>query len=49
MKNLLMICYAFPVLGGSGVQRPAKFAKCFPQFGWEPRSAQGTDLRFFGT
>jgi glycosyltransferase involved in cell wall biosynthesis len=35
-KKVLMIAYAFPPTGGPGVQRPAKFAKYLPQFGWQP-------------
>ncbi len=31
-----MISHAFPPVGGSGVQRTAKFAKYLPQFGWKP-------------
>ena len=33
---MLMIAAAFPPTGGSGVQRPAKFAKYLPAFGWSP-------------
>jgi glycosyltransferase involved in cell wall biosynthesis len=36
MKNVLMIAYSFPPLGGSGVQRIVKYAKYLPAFGWEP-------------
>lgn len=36
MKHVLMIAYYFPPLGGSGVQRPLKFAKYLPEFGWQP-------------
>ncbi len=35
-RRLLMIAAAFPPTGGSGVQRPAKFAKYLPDFGWLP-------------
>ena len=35
-RKVLMIAYAFPPTGGSGVQRTAKFAKYLPQFGWLP-------------
>lgn len=31
-----MIAYYFPPMGGSGVQRPLKFAKYLKRFGWEP-------------
>ena len=36
MNKVLMVAYQFPPVGGSGVQRTAKFAKYLPQFGWEP-------------
>lgn len=36
MKNVLFIVYYFPPLGGSGVQRPLKFAKYLRDFGWNP-------------
>ena len=36
MKRLLFISYTFPPHAGSGVFRPAKFAKYLPTFGWEP-------------
>ena len=35
-RRVLIIAYAFPPTGGPGVQRPAKFAKYLPQFGWRP-------------
>lgn len=35
-RKVLIIAYAFPPTGGPGVQRPAKFAKYLPQFGWTP-------------
>lgn len=35
-RKVLLISYAFPPSGGSGVQRPAKFAKFLPRFGWKP-------------
>lgn len=31
-----MVAHQFPPVGGSGVQRSAKFAKFLPLFGWEP-------------
>jgi len=31
-----MIAYYFPPMGGSGVQRPLKFAKYLKELGWEP-------------
>ncbi len=34
--KVLMIAYAFPPTGGSGVQRSAKFAKYLPRFDWRP-------------
>jgi glycosyltransferase involved in cell wall biosynthesis len=36
MRNVLLISYYFPPMGGAGVQRSAKFVKYLPQFGWRP-------------
>ncbi len=36
MRRFLMITYAFPPIGGAGVQRPAKFAKYIGDYGWQP-------------
>ena len=36
MRKLLMIAHQFPPVGGSGVQRSAKFAKYLPLFDWKP-------------
>ena len=36
MKNVLIIAYYFPPLGGSGVQRTLKFVKYLPEYGWTP-------------
>lgn len=36
MKKVLFIAYYFPPIGGSGTQRPVKFVKYLPQFGWRP-------------
>ena len=36
MKNVLVISYFFPPLGGPGVQRVQKFVKYLPEFGWNP-------------
>lgn len=36
MKKVLFIAHFFPPIGGSGVQRPTKFVKYLPQFGWQP-------------
>ncbi|MGC9025778.1 MAG: glycosyltransferase family 4 protein [Chloroflexia bacterium] len=35
-KRVLLIAYYFPPIGGSGVQRPAKFVKYLPRYGWQP-------------
>lgn len=35
-KNVLMIAYQFPPMGGSGVQRTAKFVKNLPKFSYNP-------------
>ncbi len=34
-KKLLLLAYAFPPHTGGGVQRPLKFSKYLPQFGWK--------------
>ncbi len=36
MKRVLFITYYFPPSGGSGVQRPLKFVKYLPAYGWRP-------------
>jgi glycosyltransferase involved in cell wall biosynthesis len=36
VKKVLMVAHQFPPVGGSGVQRSAKFAKYLPLYGWEP-------------
>ena len=36
MRRVLLVTYDFPPVGGSGVQRIAKFAKYLPGFGWQP-------------
>jgi len=35
VKHVLFITYYFPPSGGSGVQRPLKFIKYLPEFGWK--------------
>lgn len=35
-KNVLVIAYYFPPMGGSGVQRVLKFVKYLRDFGWNP-------------
>lgn len=35
-RRLLVLAYYFPPMGGSGVQRIAKFAKYLPDHGWQP-------------
>ncbi|MEM3432912.1 MAG: glycosyltransferase [Candidatus Methanomethyliaceae archaeon] len=32
--RVLLVAYHFPPIGGSGVQRPTKFVKYLPRFGW---------------
>jgi len=36
MKKVLVISYAFPPIGGGGVQRSAKFVKYLRKFNWNP-------------
>ncbi|QRG69274.1 glycosyltransferase family 4 protein [Brevibacillus choshinensis] len=33
-RNVLIICYIFPPIGGGGVPRPLKMAKYLGEFGW---------------
>ncbi len=35
-RSILLLSYLFPPRGGAGVQRPLKFAKYLPDFGWQP-------------
>jgi glycosyltransferase involved in cell wall biosynthesis len=35
-RRVLFIAYLFPPIANSGTQRPLKFAKYLPQFGWDP-------------
>ncbi len=35
-KRVLLISYAFPPVGGAGVQRMLKFTKYLPDYGWLP-------------
>lgn len=34
-RNVLIICYIFPPIGGGGVPRPLKMAKYLGEFGWK--------------
>ncbi len=34
-RRVLLVSYHFPPVGGAGVQRPAKFARYLPEFGWD--------------
>ncbi len=36
MKDLLMIAYYYPPLGGVGSLRPLQFSRYLPEFGWNP-------------
>lgn len=35
-RRVLFICYAFPPVGGAGVQRSVKFVKYLQRYGWQP-------------
>jgi len=35
-RKVLMVLYYFPPLGGGGTQRPLKFARYLPDYGWQP-------------
>ena len=41
MRRALMLGYAFPPLGGAGVQRTLKFVKYLPEQGWDPTVVRG--------
>lgn len=45
-RRVLLIAYQFPPTGGSGVQRPAKLAKCLPSVGWEVEVLTAGHTRF---
>jgi glycosyltransferase involved in cell wall biosynthesis len=34
-RRVLLIAYSFPPVGGAGVQRPTKWVKYLPDFGWD--------------
>ncbi len=34
-NRVLLVSYHFPPVGGAGVQRPTKFARYLPDFGWD--------------
>jgi glycosyltransferase involved in cell wall biosynthesis len=36
MRRVLFLAYLFPPIANSGTQRPLKFAKYLPTYGWEP-------------
>jgi glycosyltransferase involved in cell wall biosynthesis len=36
MKRVLFLAYLFPPIANSGTQRPTKFVKYLPSFGWQP-------------
>lgn len=35
-RRILVLAYHYPPAGGVAAQRPAKFARYLPEFGWEP-------------
>jgi glycosyltransferase involved in cell wall biosynthesis len=35
VRRVLLVSYHFPPVGGAGVQRPVKFVKYLPEFGWD--------------
>jgi len=47
MKEVLIISYYFPPLGMGGVQRPAKWAKYLPEFGWKPVVITVKDIVYY--
>lgn len=40
-RRVGIVAYFFPPHGGAGVQRPVKFTKYLPAFGWEPAVVTG--------
>lgn len=48
-RKVLMIAFIFPPLGGSGVQRTAKFVKYLPRCGWLPVVVCADDPDIFQT
>ena len=46
MKNVLIISYFFPPLGGPGVQRVSKFVKYLPENGWQPIVLTVKDIEY---
>lgn len=36
MRRLLLLAHYFPPDGGAGTQRPAKFCRYLPDYGWQP-------------
>ncbi len=42
-RRLLLISYAYPPVGGGGVQRSVKFAKYLPQYDWRPTVLTAAD------
>lgn len=46
-RQVLCIAYFFPPSGGAGVQRPLKFVKYLPKFGWQARVLSVADGCYF--
>ncbi len=47
MKNVLMIAYYFPPLGGAGVQRTLNYVNHLPDFGWKPTVVSVKNNRYY--
>ncbi|MFQ5824437.1 MAG: glycosyltransferase [bacterium] len=47
MRKILILAYYFPPLGMGGTQRPAKFVKYLPQFGWIPYVVTVKDVAYY--
>jgi glycosyltransferase involved in cell wall biosynthesis len=47
MRTVLILAYYFPPMGLGGVQRPLKFAKYLPEFGWRPIVATVKDVAYY--
>ena len=47
MHTILILAYYFPPMGLGGVQRPLKFARYLPAFGWRPVVATVKEVSYY--
>lgn len=48
MRTVLILAYYFPPMGLGGTQRPLKFVKYLPSFGWRPIVVTVKDVHYYG-